>query len=188
MMPAADGELPTCYVAASAPGTAPSSPDFSSWTFTHYNFHGTSLTESWTDGNGGVMHVEAFTRLPIQMTNTSTSGADTTMITWTDKVPNAEVFMVPSTMKCTPGPSQVTLVADAYSPFFNRRALGLACGPCKFLVGQIIGKGCSAGARALCLLTGELAPVCGIILSIICQGACTGAACAARICTTIRFC
>lgn len=188
MTPADENSPVTCYTATTAAGTAPTSPDFSSWTFQNYNFEGSSMTETWVDQFGGVMQVEAFSRLPVQMTNTTSSGGDSTVIQWSDSVPNAEVFMVPSMLKCVPSPDVVTANANNYSPFVNRRALGIPCTVCKFLVGTIIGKGCSAAARALCLLTAELAPVCGIILSIICRGACSGAACAQRICHTIRLC
>jgi hypothetical protein len=177
-----------CITAPTLAGYAPTTPDFSSWKFSNYNFQGSQMTETWVDAFGGVMQVEAFTRLPVLMANTTSIGGDSTSIVWNDIVPNGDVFMVPSLLQCQQSNDTVTANANIYSPFVNRRALGLPCNVCKFIVGTIIGKGCSAAARALCLLTAELAPVCGIIMSIICQGACSGAACAQRVCHTIRLC
>ena len=135
-------------------------------------------------------------RLTSSLPVRTVSNNDTAIISdysW-EKFVEAEMFMVPRNLKCQQVNNSMlaTAIVQRFKAgpedYLNKRALGVGCGVCTTLVGVLVGKGCGIATKAACLLTGPIAPFCGVIMGIICSAACKGADCTGRICRAIRAC
>jgi len=181
-----------CYWENADSTILPEPESFADWQFSGFQMSGLALTEVWKDGYGGSLYADAFTREVISVANTSkASGDDDSAMNfnWDWNKPNPGIFQVPKQLDCQEAPNTMITphVLNVRNPFVNYRALGLGCSACKLAVGKLIGMGCQA-ARVACALTGPVAPVCGVILPIICKAGCTIAGCSQAACSLIRAC
>jgi hypothetical protein len=161
-----------CYVQKlNDNNTAPMPPDWSKWTIQKVTFFNRALAEEWTDGFGGVVYVDVFSRDVVGMGNYSTSDDGTSIFyniqSWTDNKPDGTLFLLPNTIQC----KAITASASIEVPKFTSNAamFSLKCSACKLGIGLILGKVCKGGGAAACAAFPPAIPFCAVLAGVACK-------------------
>jgi hypothetical protein len=151
--------------------TAPMPPDWSGFSFQAVKYFNRALAEEWTDGYGGLVYVDVFSRDVVGMGNTSTSDDGESIFyniqSWSDKKPDGTEFLLPNTIPCKP---VNTLPGYKVSKVIPHAAMfSLKCTACKLGVGVIIGRLCSGLGTAACAAFPPAIPFCAVLSSLACK-------------------
>ena len=154
--------------------TAPMPPDWTAFSFSQLKYFNRALAELWTDGFGGVLYVDVFSRDVVGMGNTSTAGDGDSIFyniqSWSDRKPDGTEFLLPNTVSCKP----INAVAEYKPVKVQPHGLGgiIKCNACKLGIGLILGKLCSGAGAAACAAFPPAIPFCAVLAGIACkQGA-----------------
>jgi len=147
--------------------TAPPPPDFTGYSFSQVAYFNRALTEQWTDGYGGVVYVDVFSRDIVGMGNVSDSDDGSlfmNILSWSDAKPDGTEFLLPDTIKCTPF-SNLSEVKRSTEEASNI----IVCGLCKKAIGAVIGKLCGAAGTAACKIIPFTVPFCTQLKNAACN-------------------
>jgi hypothetical protein len=162
---------------------APTAPDFSSFSFSKITYFNRALAEMWSDGFGGVVYVDVFSRDIVGMGNVSTSEDGDlfwNILSWTDKKPDGTEFLLPNTIACKAINSTKRSVDEA------SEASGLGCILCKTGVKLVLGRICSGGGAGACSAFPPAIPFCSMLANAACKNG--GKLSAAAACKIIKKC
>jgi len=166
--------------------------DFTGYSFNVVTYYNRALAEEWTDGYGGVVYVDVFTRDIVGMGNTSTVDDGTTIfyniMQWSDKKPDGTLFLLPDTIPCKQvGPSEeVAIPAHHVMPIKPHFLGGFKCTACKVAIGVVIGRLCTTAGAAACAAFPPAIPFCSVLANLACRrGASLGKA---KACKVIHAC
>jgi len=178
--------------------TAPTPPDWSQFQLNQVTFFNRAFAEEWTDGYGGYVYVDVFSRDVVGMGNSSTDSDGETIFyninDWTDDRPDGTEFLLPNTVPCKPIGSlpeykKVDVVALAKKDKSVRPDIGfpnLKCIGCKLAIGVVIGRLCSGIGAAACAVFPPAIPFCAVLAGLACKrGASLGKD---KACKVIHLC
>jgi len=155
--------------------TAPMPPDWSAFSLQKVTFFNRALAEEWSDGYGGVVYVDVFTRDVVGLGNYSTGDDGTTLFyniqSWSDTKPDGTEFLLPNTIQCTPVAS---IDAVAKKPEVSKvqphsAMFSLKCTGCKLAIGIVIGRLCGGLGAAACAPFPPSIPFCAVLISLACK-------------------
>jgi len=165
-----------CYVQKlNDNNTAPMPPDWSSWKLLKVTYFNRALAEEWTDGFGGVVYVDVFSRDVVGQGNYSLSDDGTSIFyniqSWTDDKPDGTLFLLPNTVSCTPITSAMT--QQEVSKVHNDGVLiglpNFKCIACKLGIGLILGRLCSGLGALACAPFPPSIPFCAVLATLACK-------------------
>jgi len=167
-------ENANCYVQKlDNNNTAPGAPNWAGWTLQNVTYFNRALAEEWTDGFGGVVYVDVFSRDVVGMGNYSTVDDGDSIFyniqSWTDAKPDGTSFLLPDTIKCQPISaivSEKTAVAKVQPQFLG---LNLKCIACKAGIGLILGRLCNGLGAAACAPFPPSIPFCAVLAGLACK-------------------
>jgi len=169
--------------------TAPMPPDWSLFTFTAVKYFNRALAEQWSDGYGGVLYVDVFTRDVVGMGNTSTVDDGESIFyniqSWSDKKPDGTEFLLPNTIPCKPANNLRGYKVSSVMP--HGAMINFGCIACKLGVGLIIGRLCSGLGTAACAAFPPAIPFCAVLSSLACKLG-VGKLSKEKACQIIRLC
>jgi len=154
--------------------TAPVPWDWSAYTLSQVTYFNRALAEEWTDGYGGVVYVDVFTRNVVGMGNYSTSDDTETLfyniMEWDDGKPDGSVFLLPNTITCKQvnamaGYNSALAKVHPMSPLFPN----LPCIGCKLAIGLVIGRLCTVAGAAACAPFPPAIPFCAVLATLACK-------------------
>jgi len=176
--------------------TAPVPFDFSSYAFVGVSYFNRALAEQWSDGYGGVVYVDVFSRDIVGMGNTSMNNDDGTSLfyniqSWSDKKPDGTEFLLPNTIPCksvsTIPEYASAVVAPSRMPVKERIGFpNIKCLGCKAAIGLVIGRLCSVAGAAACAPFPPAIPFCSVLAGIACSKA--GSLGKDKACKVIHLC
>jgi len=162
-----------CYVEKlDSNNTAPMPPDWTGFSYAGIKYFNRALAEEWSDGYGGLVYVDTFSRTVVGMGNSSTADDGDTIFynvqSWTDKKPDGTEFLLPNTIPCKPLPMNKDSVARVV-PHAALFGFGLKCITCKLGVGLILGRLCGGAGAAACAAFPPAVPFCAVLSSVACK-------------------
>jgi len=162
---------------------APPPPDFTNFSFSKVTYFNRALAEMWTDGFGGVVYVDVFSRDIVGMGNVSTSEDGDlfwNILSWSDKKPDGTEFLLPNTITCKPINTTKRSVDEV------SEVAGLGCFLCKTGVKLVLGRLCKGGGASACSVFPPAVPFCAMLANAACKNG--GNLSAAAACKIIKKC
>jgi len=176
--------------------TAPTPLDFTGFSFSSVTYFNRALAEEWSDGYGGVVYVDVFSRNIVGMGNNSLNNDDGTSIfyniqSWSDKKPDGTEFLLPNTIPCKSLSSLPEYGSAVVHPsrFPVKERFGFPnfkCIGCKLAIGLVIGRLCSVGGAAACAVFPPAIPFCSVLAGIACKK--VGSLGKDKACSIIHLC
>jgi len=161
--------------------TAPSPPDWSQFQLNEVTYFNRALAEEWTDGFGGYVYVDVFSRDVVGMGNSSTDDDGETIFyninDWTDNRPDGTEFLLPNTIPCKmiadlPEYKKFDVAAVKQNHQGVRPAFGLPnfkCIGCKLAIGIVLGRLCTGIGAAACAAFPPAIPFCAVLAGLACK-------------------
>jgi hypothetical protein len=146
--------------------TAPMPPDWTGFTLQQVTYFNRALSEEWTDGYGGVVYVDVFSRDIVGMGNYSTSDDGTTLFyniqSWSDAKPDGTAFLLPNTIQCKPIASIEADVSESkVQP--HGALINLGCTACQAAIGIVLSRICGGAGAAACAPFPPAVPFCSVL-------------------------
>lgn len=174
-------ENTNCYVQKlNANNTAPPPLDWTGFSLSKVTYFNRALAEEWTDGFGGVVYVDVFSRDVVGMGNFSTVEDGESIFyniqSWSDKKPDGTNFLLPDTLKCQAiaTGSESDSVSDSMNgiKIFGKKiklGINIKCTACKAAIGVVIGRLCNGLGAAACAPFPPSIPFCAVLASLACK-------------------
>jgi len=150
--------------------------DFTGYSFSQVTYYNRALAEEWSDGYGGVVYVDVFTRDIVGLGNTSTVDDGTTIfyniMSWSDKKPDGTLFLLPNTIPCKAvGPQEDTAAHSVMpiKPHIGLPHINLKCIACKAAIGIVIGRLCGSLGADACSPFPPAIPFCAVLAGLACR-------------------
>jgi hypothetical protein len=153
--------------------TAPVPPDWSAYTLSQVTYFNRALAEEWTDGFGGVVYVDVFSRDVVGMGNYSTADGGESIFynieEWDDDKPDGTLFLLPNTVPCQnigalESYGKAVKKVEPMSPMFSFKCTG-----CKIAIGVILGRLCTVAGAAACAPFPPAIPFCATLATLACK-------------------
>jgi hypothetical protein len=179
-----------CYVQKlNDNNTAPMPPSWAGWSVLKVTYFNRALAEEWTDGYGGVVYVDVFSRDVVGMGNYSTVDDGTSLFyniqSWSDTKPDGTLFLLPNTIQCKALPYSASIEVPKVST--NLPMFSLKCTACKLGIGLILGRLCSGAGAAVCAPFPPAIPFCAVLVGIACKAG-AGKLSKDKACSIIKLC
>jgi len=152
--------------------TVPPPLNWAGYTLSNVTYFNRALAEEWSDGYGGVVYVDVFSRDVVGMGNYSTVDDGDSIFyniqSWTDAKPDGTNFLLPDTIKCQPI-AAITTEAKAVKVQPQAALFSLKCTACKAAIGLVIGRLCNGLGAAACAPFPPSIPFCAVLASLACK-------------------
>jgi hypothetical protein len=156
--------------------TAPMPPDWSAYSLAQVTYFNRALAEEWTDGYGGVVYVDVFSRDVVGMGNYSTSDDGDSIFyniqSWSDNKPDGTLFLLPNTIPCKPIALMPEFTEAARKFHTDSAKFGLPnfkCIACKLGIGLVIGRLCNGAGALACAPFPPAIPFCAVLAALACK-------------------
>jgi hypothetical protein len=159
--------------------SAPVPPDWSAYSLSQVTYFNRALAEEWTDGYGGLVYVDVFSRDVVGMGNSTLDDDGQSLFyniqSWTDDRPDGTEFLLPNTIPCKPigALPDYKPVAETYKQAKKVHPAGalfsFKCTGCKLAIGIIIGRLCGTLGAAACAPFPPAIPFCAVLAGIACK-------------------
>jgi len=158
-----------CYVQKlDADVTAPLPPSFTNYTMKKVTYFNRALAEQWTDGWGGMVYVDVFSRDIVGMGNVSDVDQGSlwmNILQWSDKKPDGNAFLLPNTIPC----KKLNITSGVWKRGAHEQQGRIACALCKAAIGVVLGKICGVAGALACNAIPFTVPFCSALKNAACN-------------------